>query len=294
MSPTLTLRHLSCHLLRLPSPPLATSRRRQSASTAAMDSAFTGPVFVAASVRALLPPPHPSSKTLHRGAKSAFAVTLRGGTSAEMMQRLTRSSLTETGRTTSSRLLRYPSTTSRLTGLAVTPSPARAPIPTRSLPTLATASAPPSSFSGGVFFLPSSPFSLQNFPIKSRSYTMSRRTGSCVKCVAFSDHVCTSTSHSCLRLSSQPLAIWSSLFLVVNWAVNAALVPGPVLLIDKIFLYGVRNTWHFPVAFSLTALQIAPACTLPVLALVIYDWPRDRPNAYQVVLAVSIWSWWVL
>jgi osomolarity two-component system sensor histidine kinase SLN1 len=72
----------------------------------------------------------------------------------------------------------------------------------------------------------------------------------------------------------KPLAMWSSLFLVVNWALNAALVPGPILLIDKIFVYG-----------------IAPACTFPVLVLVIYDWPRDRPNAYQVVLAIATWSW---
>jgi hypothetical protein len=45
---------------------------------------------------------------------------------------------------------------------------------------------------------------------------------------------------------------------------------------------------------SLTPLQIAPAATLPVLVLVIFDWPRDRPNAYQAVLAISIWSWCVL
>jgi hypothetical protein len=38
--------------------------------------------------------------------------------------------------------------------------------------------------------------------------------------------------------------MWSSLFLVLNWAVNAALVPGPVLLIDKIFVYGVRKRTH--------------------------------------------------
>ncbi|KAH9057453.1 hypothetical protein EDB87DRAFT_1565234 [Lactarius vividus] len=68
------------------------------------------------------------------------------------------------------------------------------------------------------------------------------------------------------------LAIWSTLFLLVTWAVNAALVVGPVLLIDKIFLYG-----------------IAPACTLPVLPIVIYDWPRDRPIVYQVLLSMSIW-----
>jgi len=39
----------------------------------------------------------------------------------------------------------------------------------------------------------------------------------------------------------QPLAIWSSLFLIVIWAFNAVLIVGPVLLIDKIFLYGVSN-----------------------------------------------------
>lgn len=62
------------------------------------------------------------------------------------------------------------------------------------------------------------------------------------------------TSHSqtllsrfmCLHCPSplQPLAMWSSLFLVVNWAVNAALVPAPILLIDKLFIYGVRNAGY--------------------------------------------------
>jgi hypothetical protein len=41
--------------------------------------------------------------------------------------------------------------------------------------------------------------------------------------------------------SSQPLALWSSLFLVVNWVVNAASIPRPILLIDKIFVFGVRK-----------------------------------------------------
>jgi osomolarity two-component system sensor histidine kinase SLN1 len=44
----------------------------------------------------------------------------------------------------------------------------------------------------------------------------------------------------------QPLALWSSLFLIINWAVNTALIPGPVLLIDKIFAYGVCNAGHIP------------------------------------------------
>lgn len=72
----------------------------------------------------------------------------------------------------------------------------------------------------------------------------------------------------------KPLALWSSLFLVVNWAVNAATIPGPILLIDKIFVFG-----------------IAPACTFPVLVLVIYDWPRDRPISYQIVLSIAVWGW---
>ncbi|KAH8995058.1 hypothetical protein EDB86DRAFT_2804879 [Lactarius hatsudake] len=72
----------------------------------------------------------------------------------------------------------------------------------------------------------------------------------------------------------KPLAIWSTLFLLVTWGANAALVVDPVLLIDKVFLYG-----------------IAPACTFPILLMVIYDWPRDRPNVYQVLLSMAIWCW---
>lgn len=75
-------------------------------------------------------------------------------------------------------------------------------------------------------------------------------------------------------LMRKPLAIWSSLFLIVNWMVNTLLAIGPILLIDKIFLYG-----------------IAPACTFAVLPVVIYDWPRDRPNVYQVIISISIWCW---
>jgi hypothetical protein len=47
------------------------------------------------------------------------------------------------------------------------------------------------------------------------------------------------------------------------------------------------------IAFAPT-LQIAPASTFPVFMLVIYDWPRDHPIAYQVVLSISIWGWCVL
>jgi hypothetical protein len=77
---------------------------------------------------------------------------------------------------------------------------------------------------------------------------MSRRIGSCVKCVAhprpFIFPVLT-RSVLCMS-SSQPLALWSSLFLIVNWAVNAATIPGPILLIDKIFVFGVRKCSQYP------------------------------------------------
>lgn len=50
-----------------------------------------------------------------------------------------------------------------------------------------------------------------------------------------------SFSWSLFITSLQPLAIWSSLFLIVNWVVNTLLALGPIVLIDKIFLYGVST-----------------------------------------------------
>jgi osomolarity two-component system, sensor histidine kinase SLN1 len=38
------------------------------------------------------------------------------------------------------------------------------------------------------------------------------------------------------------LALWSALFLVVNWVLATAFVPQPLVLIDKIFYYGVSNS----------------------------------------------------
>jgi osomolarity two-component system sensor histidine kinase SLN1 len=125
-------------------------------------------------------------------------------------------------------------------------------------------------FSGGVFSPPSSTFSLQGFPIKSRSSIMSRRIGSCVKCVAHWDlgHSYLPISHAlfCI-LSSQPLALWSSLFLIINWVVNAATIPGPILLIDKIFVFGVRKCSQYHpylsahCALDCTCLHFPCPCT---------------------------------
>ncbi|KAI0689456.1 hypothetical protein C8T65DRAFT_746171 [Cerioporus squamosus] len=70
------------------------------------------------------------------------------------------------------------------------------------------------------------------------------------------------------------LAIWSSAFLVVNWAFGVGFVPRPLALADKIYFYGVA---------------LAPSFAIP--PMVIYDWPRDRNFIYQSVLVFAIWIW---
>ncbi|KAI0042739.1 hypothetical protein FA95DRAFT_1598309 [Auriscalpium vulgare] len=70
------------------------------------------------------------------------------------------------------------------------------------------------------------------------------------------------------------LALWSTVFLIVNWLLGTIFIPTPRVLYDKVFYYG-----------------IAPAFTFPLLLMIMYDWPRDRPNSYQVVLSIAIWMW---
>ncbi|KZS94496.1 hypothetical protein SISNIDRAFT_453422 [Sistotremastrum niveocremeum HHB9708] len=73
---------------------------------------------------------------------------------------------------------------------------------------------------------------------------------------------------------SKTLAIYSSLFFVLNWLLGIALVAKPFALADKIFYYG-----------------IAPCLTVPLPFMVIYDWPVDRRLFYQPFLGISAWSW---
>ncbi|PFH50297.1 hypothetical protein AMATHDRAFT_61349 [Amanita thiersii Skay4041] len=72
------------------------------------------------------------------------------------------------------------------------------------------------------------------------------------------------------------LAIWASLWLIMNWILGVIFVPkSPYMyLLDKIFYFSV-----------------APILSIPITFMVIYDWPRDRPIIYQLVLVVSIWIW---
>ncbi|KZP17575.1 hypothetical protein FIBSPDRAFT_920629 [Athelia psychrophila] len=70
------------------------------------------------------------------------------------------------------------------------------------------------------------------------------------------------------------LALWSALFFVINWVLGVSFISHTPQLIDKIFLYGV-----------------APALTLPIFFFVMYDWPRDRSNFYQVWVCLATWCW---
>lgn len=70
------------------------------------------------------------------------------------------------------------------------------------------------------------------------------------------------------------MAVWSALFYILNWILATAFDPKPAPLPDIIFYY-----------------CLMPVLTFPLIILVIYDWPRDRPVTYQIALSVSTWSW---
>ena len=72
----------------------------------------------------------------------------------------------------------------------------------------------------------------------------------------------------------QNLAVWSALFYILNWILATAFVPKPAPLPDIIFYYCVT-----------------PVLTFPIIVMVIYDWPRDRPVFYQIWLSCATWLW---
>ncbi|TDL26135.1 hypothetical protein BD410DRAFT_784176 [Rickenella mellea] len=77
-----------------------------------------------------------------------------------------------------------------------------------------------------------------------------------------------------LWFTSKPLAIWSSLFFVLNWVLGCILLQTPFPLPDKIFYFGVALILSVPMPF-----------------MVIFDFPRRYPIAYQIFLAMSTWCW---
>jgi len=72
----------------------------------------------------------------------------------------------------------------------------------------------------------------------------------------------------------KPVALWSSVFLIINWILGCAFVPHPLALIDKIFFFGV-----------------APTCNIPIAFMVMYDFPRDRRYSYQFLVCCAAWTW---
>lgn len=72
----------------------------------------------------------------------------------------------------------------------------------------------------------------------------------------------------------QSLALWASVFYIVNWVLAVTFIPHPADTADIIFYY-----------------IIAPIFTFPVFFMVAYDFPRDRRVFYQIFLAISTWMW---
>ena len=47
----------------------------------------------------------------------------------------------------------------------------------------------------------------------------------------------------------------------------------------------------FSATFLRLFIQVAPVFTVPLVLMVIYDFPRDRPWCYQLYLTFSVWIW---
>lgn len=71
----------------------------------------------------------------------------------------------------------------------------------------------------------------------------------------------------------QKLALWSSAFLIASWVLALGFVQRPLVLADKIFLYGVL-----------------PVLSFSIPPMIILNWPRDHCVIYQTVLVFAIWS----
>lgn len=84
-------------------------------------------------------------------------------------------------------------------------------------------------------------------------------------------------------------ALWSTVFFALNWVVASAFLKSPVLLFDKIFFFVVSDI--FPALFSFpTTMQVSPLL-VPLLIMVVWDFPRGRSTTYQTILCISTWSW---
>ncbi|KIJ21004.1 hypothetical protein PAXINDRAFT_125610 [Paxillus involutus ATCC 200175] len=70
------------------------------------------------------------------------------------------------------------------------------------------------------------------------------------------------------------LVLWSAIFLVANWVIGACTIASPITIFDKTWIYG-----------------LTPALTLPLVLLIMFDFPRDRPVPYQILVGCATWCW---
>jgi len=77
-----------------------------------------------------------------------------------------------------------------------------------------------------------------------------------------------------LWATSKSLALYASLFFIVNWILVIAAAVRPFALSDKLFYYLLGPFLSFPLPF-----------------LVIYDIPYRKPVIFQTYLFFTIWSW---
>ncbi|KAJ3994080.1 hypothetical protein F5050DRAFT_1576353 [Lentinula boryana] len=74
--------------------------------------------------------------------------------------------------------------------------------------------------------------------------------------------------------SKKTLAQLASIWLIINLALGCVSVPRPWTVMDYIFYSG-----------------IAPAFTLPIFVMIMYNWPRDRRVIYQFFVTFALWMW---
>lgn len=74
--------------------------------------------------------------------------------------------------------------------------------------------------------------------------------------------------------TSKSLALYTSLFFILNWILVVAFAARPYAHSDLIVYYGIGSIVTFPLPF-----------------LVIYDFPRDRPVLFQLYLIFPQWLW---
>ncbi|KAJ4475940.1 hypothetical protein C8J55DRAFT_122199 [Lentinula edodes] len=74
--------------------------------------------------------------------------------------------------------------------------------------------------------------------------------------------------------SKKTMAQLASIWLILNLALGCVSVPRPWTIIDLIFNAG-----------------IAPAFTVPIFVMIMYNWPRDHRVLYQFFVVFSLWMW---